>query len=106
VYVPPAPRAEALPTKLTQGQIQEAVAGRIDLLRRCVSDQKARSPDATGVLKMRWLINADGSVRDVKCLTPEYASGAFAQCISGVVRTIKFPRSATTGQEVTFPFSF
>ena len=55
---------------------------------------------------MRWIINGDGSVRDVKCLTPEYASGQFAQCLGGVVRTIKFPRSTTTGQEVTFPFRF
>ena len=36
----------------------------------------------------------------------EYASGPFAGCITGVVKSIKFPRSATTGQEVTFPFSF
>ena len=82
------------------------MAGRIDSLRRCVSEQKAREPDATGTLKMRWIIQGDGSVRDVKCLTSEYAQGAFAQCIAGVVKTIRFPRSSTAGQEVTFPFNF
>ena len=71
-----------------------------------MSEQKARDADATGTLKMRWIITGDGSVRDVKCLTPEFASGQFVQCLSGVVRTIKFPRSTTTGQEVTFPFKF
>jgi hypothetical protein len=55
---------------------------------------------------MRWLILGDGGVRDVKCLTPEYASGPFATCIAGVVKSIRFPRSATKGQEVTFPFTF
>ncbi len=105
VYVPPA-RANGLPEKVSPGDINAAVAQRIDPLRRCVAEQKAREPDASGTLKMRWVIQGDGNVKDVKCLTPEYAQGAFAQCIGGVVKTIKFPRSATTGQEVTFPFNF
>jgi predicted Zn finger-like uncharacterized protein len=106
VYVPPKPGATSLPDRLSPAQINESVAGKVDALRRCVSEQKAREPDATGVIKMRWIIVADGSPRDVKCVTPEYAQSQFAGCISGVVRSIRFPRSATTGQEVTFPFSF
>jgi hypothetical protein len=107
VYVPPARAgAPALPDKLSAAQINEAVAGRIDSLRKCVSDQKARDPSASGVLKMRWVIGGDGNVRDVKTLTGEYATSPFAQCITGVVKSIRFPRSETAGQEVTFPFSF
>lgn len=105
VYVPPRPGGE-VPAKLSSAQINESVAQRIDGLQRCVSEQKARDADATGTLKMRWIIAGDGSVRDVKCLTPEYASGQFAQCLAGVVKTIKFPRSTSAGQEVTFPFKF
>ena len=78
----------------------------MDSLRRCVSEQKSRDADASGTLKMRWIIQGDGSVREVKCITPEYAQGQFAACIGGVVRGIRFPRSTTTGQEVTFPFNF
>jgi predicted Zn finger-like uncharacterized protein len=107
VYVPPRPGATSgLSSKLTPAQINEAVAGKVDALRRCVSEQKAREPDATGVIKMRWIIGADGVPRDVKCLTAEYAQSQFAGCIGGVVRATRFPKSATTGQEVTFPFSF
>jgi hypothetical protein len=105
VYVPPRPGGE-VPAKLSSAQINESVAQRIDGLQRCVSEQKARDAEATGTLKMRWIIAGDGSVRDVKCLSPEYASGQFAQCLAGVVKTIKFPRSTSTGQEVTFPFKF
>jgi hypothetical protein len=105
VYVPPRPGGD-LPPKVSAAQINESVAQRIDALRRCVSEQKAREPDATGVLKMRWTISSDGSVRDVRTLTPEYENGQFAQCISGVVKNIHFPQSKTTGQEVTFPFQF
>lgn len=107
VYVPPRPGGTSeLASKLTPAQINEAVAGKVDALRRCVSEQKAREPDASGVIKMRWVIGADGVPRDVKCLTAEYAKSAFASCITGVVRATRFPRSATKGQEVTFPFSF
>jgi predicted Zn finger-like uncharacterized protein len=107
VYVPPArAAAPALPDKLSPAQINESVAGRIDSLRRCVSEQKARDPDASGVLKLRWVIAGDGSVRDVKTLSSEFAQSPFAGCITGVVKSIRFPRSATAGQEVTFPFSF
>jgi hypothetical protein len=104
VYVPPA-RGD-LPAKLTPAQINEAVAGQIDALRRCVSDQKSRDPSASGVLKLKWVIAADGSVRNVQSLPGDYAAGPFSSCISGVVRTIRFPKSSTSGQEVTFPFSF
>jgi hypothetical protein len=107
VYVPPAPGGGgALPAKLSAAQINEAVAGQIDALRRCVSDQKARDPSASGVLKLKWVISGDGSVRSLQSLPGDYASGPFSSCITGVVRTIRFPRSGTTGQEVTFPFSF
>ena len=42
----------------------------------------------------------------LQSLPGDYASGPFSSCITGVVRSIRFPRSGTTGQEVTFPFSF
>jgi hypothetical protein len=107
VYVPPARGGGgALPDKLSPAQINEAVAGRIDPLRKCVSEQKSRDPGASGVLKLKWIIAGDGSVREVKSLPGDYATGSFSSCITGVVKAIKFPRSTTAGQEVTFPFSF
>jgi hypothetical protein len=107
VYVPPAPAGGAgLPDKLSPSQINEAVASRIDALRRCVSEQKSRDPGASGVLKLKWIIAADGNPKSVQSLPGEYASGPFSTCITGVVKTIKFPRSTTSGQEVTFPFQF
>jgi hypothetical protein len=107
VYVPPARGgAGDLPAKLSPAQINESVAAQIDALRKCVSDQKARDPSASGVLRLKWTIAADGSVRNVQSLPGDYASGPFSSCISGVVRTIKFPKLASSGQEVTFPFQF
>lgn len=108
VYVPPAAgAAAAAPDRLSDGQIMESVKLYSDNLRRCVAEQQAREPGVKGTIKVAWVIQPDGNPRDVRCLTPEYAQGAFAKCMIGVVRGIRFPRVADPkGQPVTFPFQF
>jgi hypothetical protein len=105
VYVPPAPGSD-LPDKLTESQIQEGVASRIDSLKQCVTQQQAKSPDLHGTLRLQWTILGDGSVSGVKVQSPELAGEPISGCIASVVRSIRFPRSRTTGQAVSFPFAF
>ena len=105
VYVPPAPGGD-LPDKVSISQINEAVAGQKAALVHCTDQQRAASPDATGTLRMRWIISADGSVRDVRVVSEEFARQPIAACITSVVKGTRFPQSRTTGQEVIFPFKF
>ena len=105
VYVPPAPGSE-LQSEVSQAQIQEGVASRMDGLRECLGKQQAADPNAHGTLRLRWVIGADGGVNGVKVVSPEFAGQPIAQCLAGVVKTIRFPRSRTSGQEVVFPFKF
>jgi hypothetical protein len=105
VYVPPAAGSD-LPDKLTEAQIQEGVASRIDQLRQCLEQQNAARPDSHGTLKMRWSIQADGSVTGVKPATPELAGQPIATCIGGVLQTVRFPRTRSGVPEVVFPFRF
>jgi hypothetical protein len=105
VYVPPA-MGSGLPDSVSVSQINEAVVGQKTALMRCIDRQKAADPDARGTLKVRWIIGGDGSVRDVRLLTSEYARQPIAPCITSVVKGIRFPRSRTAGQEVVFPFKF
>ncbi|ACG74604.1 MJ0042 family finger-like protein [Anaeromyxobacter sp. K] len=106
VYVPPAPGGGALPDRVSDSQVNETILGRVSSLQQCVQEQKTRDPAASGVLKMRWAIAPDGSVQNAKCATPEYASGPLAQCLSGVLRGTKFPRSKSGRSDVTFPIKF
>jgi hypothetical protein len=105
VYVPPATGSD-LPDRLTESQIQEGVASRIDALKQCVSEQQAKSPDVHGTLKLQWTIQGDGSVTGVKVQSPDLAGQPISGCIANVVKGIRFPRSRTTGQAVSFPFGF
>jgi predicted Zn finger-like uncharacterized protein len=105
VYVPPAIGGD-LPQGVSVSQINEAVRSQTSALQRCVEQQRAADPDTRGTLKVRWTIGGDGSVRDVRVLSEEFGRQPIAPCISGVVRSLHFPRSRTTGQEVVFPFKF
>jgi predicted Zn finger-like uncharacterized protein len=105
VYVPPAIGSD-LPENVSVSQINEAVVGQKSALVRCIEQQKAADPDTRGTLKVRWIISGDGSVRDVRVVSDEFARQPIAPCISGVVKGIRFPRTRTTGQEVVFPFKF
>jgi hypothetical protein len=105
VYVPPAPGAD-LPENVSVSQINEAVMGQKSALLRCIEQQRAADSEARGTLKMRWLISGDGSVRDVRVLSDEFSRQPISPCITGVVKSLRFPRSRTTGQEVVFPFKF
>ena len=107
VYVPPAPGGAAgLPQTVSDSQVTETILGHVSVLQQCVQEQKARQQDATGTLRMRWSLTPDGSVQNVKCLTPEYATSPFAQCLTGALKGIRFPRSASGRQDVTFPIKF
>jgi predicted Zn finger-like uncharacterized protein len=107
VYVPPKPGGSTASDRLSDAQITESVKLHVDALRRCASEQQAREPGAKGTLKMAWTIQPDGAPKDVRCLTPDLAASPFAQCITGVVKGIRFPRIGDPkGQPVTFPFGF
>jgi hypothetical protein len=95
-----------LPDGVSVSQINEAVAGQKSALVRCIEQQKAADPDTRGTLKVRWIIGGDGSARDVRLLSDEFARQPIAPCITSVVKGIRFPRSRTAGQEVVFPFKF
>jgi hypothetical protein len=104
---PFAPMAgEDLPPEVPQEQIQQAVAVRMDDLRGCLEKQQSQNPDSHGTLKLGWVIGPDGDVSGVRSLNSELEGQPIAQCLVGVVETIRFPRSRTRGQEVVFPFKF
>jgi hypothetical protein len=105
--VPPKPGGAGAADRLTDAQITESVKLHVDALRRCAGEQQAREPGAKGTIKMAWTIQQDGAPKDVRCLTPDLAASPFAQCITGVVKGIRFPRLGDPkGQPVTFPFGF
>jgi hypothetical protein len=105
VYVPPAPGSD-LPDRVGDPQIIEAIVGKKAALQACVDEQKATGSDARGPLMLRWTILPDGSVKDVKSLSDVLARQPIVPCISGVVKSTRFPRSRLGREVEAFPFKF
>ncbi len=104
VYVPPpAGGTDAVGDRVTDSQVNETIMTRVAALQQCLADGKS---SGTGVLKMRWGIAPDGSVQNLKCISPENANTPFAACVTNVIRGLRFPKTAQGRSEVTFPFKF
>ncbi|HEY6105185.1 MAG TPA: GYF domain-containing protein, partial [Anaeromyxobacteraceae bacterium] len=106
VYVPPAPGGEVA-EKVSTGQIQEAVAGKMGSLRDCLARQQATDPDAHGEVTVTWDIEPDG--RPAAVSTGKAQNQPFAQCLVGVVKSIRFPKSRLGNRgddKIRFPFRY
>ncbi|HEU4383786.1 MAG TPA: GYF domain-containing protein [Anaeromyxobacteraceae bacterium] len=106
VYVPPAPGGD-VQDKVSTGQIQEAVAGKMAALRDCLAKQQASDPEAHGEVTVSWDIEPDG--RPAAVSTGKAQNQPFAQCLVGVVKSIHFPKSrqGNKGEDkVRFPFRY
>ena len=106
VYVPPAPGGEVA-EKVSTGQIQEAVAGKMGSLRDCLARQQATDPEAHGEVTATWDIEPDGRPGAVS--TGKAQNQPFAQCLVGVVKSIRFPKSRLGNKgddKVRFPFRY
>ena len=103
VYVPPAPGGEGLPERVTDSQVNETIMTRVSALQQCLADSKS---SGAGVLKMRWSIAPDGSVQNLKAISPENASTKFAGCVTDVLKGLRFPKTVQGRSEVTFPFKY
>lgn len=78
----------ALPTRLTEAQINETFAQHADGLRECLAGEVARNP-LLGQVRLVFILNNDGRAAEVGVApnTPE-----LVECMQGRVTAIEFPR--------------
>lgn len=106
VYVPPAPGSADLPDELSQGDIMQVVLAHKPAIAKCVQQQKANDPNLSGRMVVRWTILTSGRTSGVAVRTSEFRSTKLASCISGLIRTMRFPRHKQQGAPIDFPFTF
>ncbi len=107
VYVPPAPGGGAdLPETLGQAEIMQVVVSNKAAIVRCVSEQKAKDPDASGTLVMRFTVQPSGRTSNVSAVTEEFKATHMAACIGGQIKSWSFPKHKTQGDPINFPFKF
>ncbi len=72
----------------------------------CVQSQKARDPNASGRVVMKWIIRTDGETQDVECVSKESCKTVMAHCLTGIIKSWRFPRAKKQGDPIEFPFKF
>ncbi len=107
VYVPPAPGQGAdVPDSLGQAEVMQVVVSNKPAIVRCVNEQKAKDPDISGTLVMRFTVLTSGRTSAVSAQTDEFKSSHMAVCMSSLIKGWSFPRHKTQGDPINFPFKF
>ena len=107
VYVPPPVGGGAsVPETLGQGDVMQVVVNNKSAIVKCVSEQKAKDPDLTGTMIVRWTIQTSGKTSGVAVQTDEFKSTYLASCITGLVKQWQFPKHQQQGDPINFPFKF
>ena len=106
VYVPPAPGSADIPERLGQSDIMSVVLSNKPAIVKCVGEQKAKDPGLSGKLIVRWTVKTNGRTSNVSVLNDELRSTHLAGCITGLVKSWKFPAHRVQGDPVDFPFTF
>lgn len=71
---------------LAPADIKKVINANAGKIKACALDA-----DVRGSLKLSWKIKGEGSVADVKIVSPEFANSRVAGCIVGVVQDLRFP---------------
>jgi hypothetical protein len=93
-------------------QIAESVRARVGEIRACYQGQLTRSPELALRTRVRFTIEAAGSVPIASSTTvvtsgDADAASTVAQCVEAVVRATNFPaRAGATAMETSLPFTF
>ncbi|MDX2012181.1 MAG: GYF domain-containing protein, partial [Myxococcaceae bacterium] len=107
VYVPPAPGSGGgeLKDSLENSDIMETVIANKAGLGKCAEEQRKREGGG-GKIVMKWTVDTSGSVKNVGVVTEELKGSYMAQCMSTLIKGMKFPRHKKQGEPVQFPFKF
>jgi hypothetical protein len=90
------------PGRLEPGEIKQTVNAHGGDLTRCHSSNL----DANGKLEMQWIVEEDGSVRNVRVVLDELRSPEMTKCVREAVSHWHFPTPKGGAATVSYPFRF
>jgi Ca-activated chloride channel family protein len=108
IYIPPAPGGASAEVKESLGQsdIMQVVKWNVPAIQACVGKQREKDPGLSGKIVIKWTILTSGKTAKIEIVSLEFKDTYLASCLSGLIKTWQFPRTATQGDPVVFPFKF
>jgi predicted Zn finger-like uncharacterized protein len=107
VYVPPEPGGGGK-QELGDSDIMETVMNNKPALAKCVGDQHAADPIASGTLVMHFSIATSGRTNAITVApqSAEFKGTVLAKCLTGSIKNWHFPAHKVQHAPVDFPFKF
>lgn len=96
----------ALPREIPRDEIQRIVREGLAPVRRCYERESLARPELAGRLRVRFVIDRDGSVGSAEAVDDELGSAALTACVRDQVRRWRFPPHAGIPVTVVYPFVF
>ncbi|WP_375769146.1 AgmX/PglI C-terminal domain-containing protein [Archangium gephyra] len=92
---------------LDKEQIRSVIEANRGDIRECYERALEQSPQLQGLIAVRFMINADGSVSDPVAARNTVGDAGLEQCIASKMTAWRFPPVADGGRvAVTYPFLF
>jgi hypothetical protein len=80
----------------------------MDVMRKHMSEFQAcsqRDSSVKGKMMVSFVIVNEGTVSKVTTLSEEFRGSAFSECISSLIKNIRFPKFGGEPKTVPFPFT-
>lgn len=91
---------------LSSGEVYEVIQRHTGQIQACYEKQLGRNPGLAGKLTFEWTVKANGTVGTVKEVNNTLGDATVSKCVSGVIKTMKFPRPKGGEVSVLFPWIF
>ncbi len=91
---------------LSKGEVWEVIQKHSGQIQACYERQLGKNPSLAGKLTFEWIVKTNGTVGTVKEANNTLGDSAVSKCVSGVIKTMKFPRPKGGEVEIVFPWIF
>ncbi|AWV89465.1 AgmX/PglI C-terminal domain-containing protein [Bradymonas sediminis] len=91
---------------LTRADVAKTLDRYIGKMQACYESRLTDNPSLSGKVVFSWTVKTDGRVKDVRQRSSTLADAKTTRCLSGVVKSMKFPRPKGGEVEISYPFMF
>lgn len=91
---------------LSRGQVMGVINSKMGRIQRCFEKALTKNPSVAGRITYRWTISRSGKVTAVQEASSTLGDRTLSRCVSGVIKTMRFPKPKGGSVTVVYPFMF
>lgn len=92
------------PSTLSKADVWPAVRENMSKFKECIRKQAKTGESVKGRMVVEFIVDASGRVLDVRISASKFKGTAVANCISKIIRQLRFPEFSGEPRTVSLPF--